>query len=227
MFWHDLIDVIYPKTCCSCGVSLHRHEQVLCISCIHTLPKSHWHHQIENPLVKLFWGRLPVFSAAAYYLFRKGGNVQRLLHNLKYKNMPEIGERVGELYANELLESAHFVSVNQIIPVPLHPKKLKLRGYNQAECFANGLAVPLGAEVLNNHLLRIENTDTQTKKSRYARWENVSEVFTLHEPEKLQNSHILLVDDVITTGSTIEACARVLLDNGVNKISIAAIAMPA
>lgn len=226
MIWRDIIDIVYPQTCCSCGVALNRSEQVICLTCIYTLPKSNWHLQSENPLVKLFWGRLPVYSAAAFYLFRKGGNIQRMLHQLKYKNRPEIGERIGALYATELQESESFASVSKIIPVPLHPLKLKKRGYNQAESFADGLAQKLSAEVVSNNLIRIENTDTQTKKSRYARWENVSTVFSLINPNQLENEHVLLVDDVITTGSTIESCARLLFENGISKVSIAAIAMP-
>jgi ComF family protein len=222
----EILDLLYPRTCCSCGVALLRSEQVICLECINTLPKSNWHREIENPMVKLFWGRLPLFSAATYYLFRKGGHVQRILHQLKYKSMPEIGVRIGMLYAEDLCESKYFNSADYIIPVPLHPLKLKHRGYNQAACFGEGLSQVMHANLNNDILIRTENTETQTKKTRYARWENVSDVFTVQNPALIENKHILLVDDVITTGSTIEACARTLLNSGVSKLSIASIAMP-
>ncbi|MFN4123118.1 MAG: ComF family protein [Flavobacteriales bacterium] len=222
----DILDLVYPKTCSSCGIALLDKENVICMQCVHELPKSEWHTQTDNPLTKLFWGRIPVFSAAAYYVFRQGGHVQRLLHQLKYRNMPEIGIKIGMLYGEDLADAPLFSTADYIVPVPLHKDKLKKRGYNQSACFGEGLVQVMRANLDTNLLIRTENTETQTRKSRYARWENVSDVFQVTDASRLYGKHILLVDDVITTGSTIEACAQTLLNSGVSKLSIASIAMP-
>ncbi len=219
----DFINLIYPQPCLACGEILGKNEDSICTSCIVNLPKTNYHLHNENPLNKIFWGRVSIEMVAAYYYFNKGNKVQNLLHQLKYKGANNVGEKIGLLYGYELLESTNFKDVDFIVPVPLHPKKLKKRGYNQSESFAIGLAQSLKKEVLTNLLLRTVNSETQTKKSRFNRWENVSTIFTISNSTNIKGKHILLVDDVITTGATIEGCAQLLVQRNA-KVSVVTIA---
>jgi ComF family protein len=219
----DFINLIYPQPCFACGEILGKNEDSICTSCIVNLPKTNYHLQNENPLNKIFWGRVSIEMVAAYYHFNKGNKVQNLLHQLKYKGAKNVGEKIGLIYGYELLESTNFKDVDFIVPVPLHPKKLKKRGYNQSESFANGLAQSLKIEVITNLLLRAVNSETQTKKSRFNRWENVATIFTISDTINITGKHILLVDDVITTGATIEGCAQLLTQYNA-KVSVVTIA---
>ncbi len=220
----DFIDLLYPRVCMACGNSLFSKEKLICTSCIYKLPKTNFHKEKENPLSKIFWGRINIESVSAYYLFKKGSKVQHLLHQFKYKGNKEIGTFIGELYGRELLQSEYFNTVEVIIPVPLHKKKERKRGFNQSEYFAKGLSLGMKNEINTKTLLREKMSETQTKKTRFKRWENVSNIFLLKNPENLEGKHILLVDDVITTGSTIEACVEALQQIPDIKISVAAIA---
>lgn len=221
---NDFISLIYPKNCASCGNSLFKHEECLCTFCRYHLPKTNFHLQAGNPVEKLFWGRADLVSATAYYAFGKGGKVQHLIHQLKYNGKKEIGLAVGKLYGHELKQSGKYETVDTIIPVPLHDKKKKKRGYNQSEYFAEGLSKSLNVSTDTTTLIRANESETQTKKSRFSRWQNVESIFHVAEPGKLENKHILLVDDVVTTGSTLEACALTLLKIPNVKVSVAAIA---
>lgn len=219
----DFINLCYPKLCAACQNTLGKNEVAICTACIIHLPKTNYHLDIENPLNKIFWGRVPIEMVAAYYFFNKGNKVQKLLHELKYKGNKNVGEKIGVLYGYELLNSYPFKSIDYIIPVPLHPKKLKKRGYNQSEWFANGLSQSMNIPVFTNILYRNTDSATQTKKSRFNRWENVAEIFGVNTPELINNKHILLVDDVVTTGATIEACAKILKEHHA-KVSVVSIA---
>ena len=219
----DFINLLYPQPCLACGTILTTTEDSICTSCIINLPKTNYHLHNENPLNKIFWGRVSIEMVAAYYFFNKGNKVQNLLHQLKYKGAKNVGEKIGLLYGYELLESNNFKDVDFIVPVPLHPKKLKKRGYNQSESFANGLSQSLNKEVVTNLLLRTVNSETQTKKSRFNRWENVATIFTISNASAIDGKHVLLVDDVITTGATIEGCAQLLTQNNA-KVSVVTIA---
>ena len=188
------------------------------------LPRTHYHAESENALFKRLNGRIPLSFALAFFLFRKGGKVQHLLHALKYSNHPEIGETLGEVYGEELQQANYGEKFNVIVPVPLHISRKRKRGYNQSEEFAKGLSKSLKIPFSGDALERIIKTETQTRKTKLKRWQNVSEVFRLKEHDQIVNQHVLLVDDVITTGATIEACAQVLLENGCSAISIASIA---
>ena len=221
---NDFISLIFPQVCVSCGNSLYKNEQTICTYCIYHLPKTNFHLNNDNPIAKIFWGRINIHSAAAFYGFNKGGKVQHLIHQLKYKGHKEIGYTVGKLYAFDLKQSDYFNTVHVVIPVPLHPKKEKKRGYNQSESFAQGLASVMDAEVNFTTLFRANESQTQTRKSRFSRWENVETIFQLKNAKFLAGKHILLVDDVITTGATLEACAQTLLKIPDVKISIATIA---
>jgi ComF family protein len=172
----------------------------------------------------LFWGKAPVYSAASFFFFYKGGHVQQLMHQLKYKGQKDIGIFLGNLYGKELLKSPLFNTVEYIIPVPMHPKKEKIRGYNQSEIFANGLSQSMKVPVDTKTLIKTTKTETQTKKSRFTRWENVKEVFEVKDYGHFANKHVLLVDDVITTGSTLESCILNLMKAPGIKISVASLA---
>ncbi|MCX6274655.1 MAG: ComF family protein [Bacteroidetes bacterium] len=220
----DLLWLVYPELCVSCDKPLNTGEKCLCTSCRFHLPKTNFHLEEVNPIIKHFWGKVKVEAAAAYFLFTKGEKVQHLIHQLKYRKRKDIGVFLGELYGYDLKKSAVFSTVDVIIPVPLHPKKLRKRGYNQSECFAEGLSQSLKVPYDVKSLKRKKETQTQTRKHRFERFENVNNVFSVTKPEQLKGKHILLVDDVITTGSTLVACAEALLDVPGTKVSIAAIA---
>ncbi len=221
-----LEELFYPRICMACGKSLIKEERILCTYCELKLPRTDYHLWRKNPVLQLFDGRAAVFSATARYQYKKASNVQSLLHNFKYKGFSDIGVKIGNDYGGELMLSPDFSSVDLIIPVPLHYKKERLRGFNQSERFAFGLSQNMNAKVEVNNLIRRVHTSTQTKKSRFERWQNVNSIFEVKNPKKLEGKHLLLVDDVITTGSTIEGCVASLKTVGDVKISVAAIASP-
>jgi ComF family protein len=220
----DFISLIYPNICAACGNSLFKHEEVLCNFCEFHLPQTNFHMDVDNPVAAIFWGRIKLESAASYYHFNKGSKVQRLIHLLKYKGRRDIGIYLGRQYGHFLKNSPLFNTVDVVLPVPLHWKKLRKRGYNQSEQFALGLGKSMKIPVDTLTLYRKLATLTQTKKSRFKRWENVAEIFALREPEKLSGKHVLLVDDVITTGATIEASILALNAIPGIRISVASIA---
>jgi len=225
ILFSDFIQLFAPKICPLCGSLLHEKSFSICFVCTNNLPFTQLHLQpYDNNLVKIFWGRVQIESATSYVFFQKGLKSQKILHLLKYKNKPEIGIEIGKKYG-AILKNAHpFNMVDFIIPVPLHKKKLKKRGYNQSEMFAKGLSESMNIPIDTHSLQRIEFTETQTKKSRLLRWENVKEKFSLVHSEQIANKHVVIVDDVITTGATIESCIQELSKAENVKISIIAIA---
>ncbi|MCX6230687.1 MAG: phosphoribosyltransferase family protein [Bacteroidetes bacterium] len=223
--FQDFFALIYPNNCMACGNNLFKNEHIICTSCLFHLPKTNYHLTTDNPISQAFWGRTNIDAAAAFYYFTKAGKVQHLVHQLKYKGKKEVGVYIGELYGKELIESSEFSKTEVIIPVPLHPKKEKKRGFNQSEVFASGLSVSMNVPLDTKTLIRTFASETQTRKTRFKRWENVKEIFSLQQAEKLENKHILLVDDVITTGATIEACANLLNTIKGVKINVASIAV--
>lgn len=196
----------------------------MCLLCKYDLPETNYHLDPENPVFRHFWGRVRMEHGAALYLFTSGSRVQHLLHALKYKNRPEVGVMLGHYYGTLLSQTAPFSQVDVIVPVPLHKKKEHLRGYNQSAKFATGLSATMQAKASNNALQRIAFTGTQTKKSRLERWENVKRVFEVQYPLAIKGKKVLLVDDVVTTGSTLEACAHQLLTTGAASVCVATIA---
>ncbi len=224
-YFHDFISLFYPDTCLACGFNLKRQEEVLCTSCMYQLPKTGFHKQHLNPVHELFWGKQQLYAATAMFFFHKKSKVQHLIHQLKYKGKQEIGVFLGQVYGAELQSEALFADVDFIVPVPLHPSKLKKRGYNQSETFAKGLSETMKATMNTTNLLRTTATETQTRKSRIERWKNVQSVFTISDEEMFKNKHILLVDDVITTGSTMEGCIERMKNIEGIRISVAAIAV--
>jgi ComF family protein len=191
--------------------------------CIYKLPKTNFHTQADNTLSKVFAGRAEVNAVAAWCYYQKGNSVQDLVHELKYKGKKELGVSIGKWYGHDLKGTALYEKVEVVVPVPLHKKKLKRRGYNQSAYFAKGLAESMKIKCLEDGLARIVDTETQTRKSRYSRWENVKDIFSANKPEELRGKHVLLVDDIITTGATIEACVHTLKAIPVASVSIASI----
>jgi ComF family protein len=223
-FWKDFLDLIYPRNCPQCGRSLFDFEPCLCTVCQGSLPVANFYlRPSDNELTAKIRGLTQVNRVMAYLRFSKKGNSQRLLHQLKYKNKPEIGEEMGRLFGLLLAQNGYLGEWDVIVPVPLHPLKQQRRGFNQSEKFATGLAKPLNVK-LDNLLERKVFTETQTKKTRLQRLENVDEVFDLKKGENISGLRILLVDDVITTGATLCACSNVLLANGVKHVDLATIA---
>ena len=223
-YFIDLIALFFPELCTACGRSLYRNERIICTNCIYYLPHTNFHDDPENKMARQLWGRFPFVQAIAFLYFRKGNRIQNLMHQLKYKKSPETGSRLGELYAYELKRSMTYKPADLIIPVPLHPVKFKKRGYNQSECIAKGLSSILTIPVSTTNLVRLENTETQTKKSRYARYENLINAFYIRDESEFINKHVMLIDDVMTTGAALEACSILLQKIECIEISICTIA---
>jgi len=220
----DFVSLLSPELCSACGESLVANENLICTDCQYNLPFTNFHLFPDNIVAQQFWGKMTLEGAYALYYFNKGGKIQNLMHQFKYKGMHQIGNLLGSIAGAQLATNELFKTIDIIIPVPLHEKRLRQRGYNQSTCFAEGLALQLNAPVENDNLVRIATTETQTRKSRFARFENMQEVFGVKNPGKLVNKHVLLVDDIITTGSTLEACGTQLLKIDGVKLSVAAIA---
>jgi ComF family protein len=220
----DFISLLFPQLCCACEESLVANEELICTDCLYNLPFTNFHLHPDNIVAQQFWGKINLEAAYSLYYFTKGGKVQNLMHHFKYNGMQRIGNLLGKIAGGQLSKNDVFNAVDFIIPVPLHKSRLKQRGYNQSACFAEGLSQKLSAVVEENNLVRLKATETQTHRSRFARFENMQEVFTVNYPEKLINKHVLLVDDIVTTGSTLEACAIQLLKIKGLKLSIATIA---
>ncbi len=221
--WQDFISLIYPRSCICCDNLLLKSEEFICNQCFINLPQSKFEAENESELDKLFYGRVPVQKAGAFLIFEKSGKVQKILHSIKYNGNKRLAFRVGQWYGEKLKEYNVFVMADCIVPVPLHPKKQKQRGFNQSEEFAKGLSDSLHIPVVNDNLIRVEFTSTQTKKSKAERWENVKDKFELMYPERLESKTILLVDDVITTGATLDACYQAL--NSAKEIKLSVISL--
>ena len=183
-----------------------RGENEICIGCIVKMPRTNMHLQKDNAVEKRFWGKVNVQRASSFFYFEKGSNYQRILHSLKYKNNKEIGYIMGTYAASELLSNDYFSDVDIILPVPLHPNKLQKRGYNQSECICQGLSEILRIPYSTEYLIRTQENTTQTKKSVFDRHTNTKGIFSVIKPEELEGKHLLIVDDVLTTGATIEGC---------------------
>jgi ComF family protein len=222
--WADLIGLIYPHTCAGCGQKLLKGEQEICLACLLEIPQTHFHLDPHNPVWKLFRGRVSIGIAASYLYFDKGSRVQSILHAIKYKGNQNLARQLGMLYGHVLSRDNVLNGIDYLIPIPLHPLKLKTRGYNQSEVWGEGLAASTGIPLLNNNLYRTENTASQTRKSRIGRWENVKDIFALQRPEEIRSKHVVLLDDVVTTGSTLESAAQCLLDGGAAQVNILTLA---
>ena len=220
----DLSGIMFPNICVACGGSLHKTEREICFRCLSNLPKTHLHRAPNNIVSRKFHGRLPVYQAASFLTFARGSHTRALIHLLKYRGCREIGERLGELYAFDLMADG-FDPPDVIVPLPLHADKLKIRGYNQCDPIAVGLNKNFHSRVDFKNVVRVNNNATQTRKGRWERWKNVEHIFKVLNPEPFRGRHVLLVDDVVTTGATLEACGKVILEAGVDKLSILTLAL--
>lgn len=220
----ELSELLFPVLCSACGKHLYTGEEAICIKCLYDLPYTDDHLHPTNRVAKQLWGRLSFNGAMAMLYFRKGTKVQRLMHQLKYNGKTEVGIKLGQLLGQRLLQHSLYQQIDVVIPVPLHPRKRKLRGYNQSEYIAIGLAEVLGITVRANALIRAKFTESQTKKMRYDRYENMTNIFNVSDEQELKGKNVLLIDDIVTTGATLEACGQALLDAGINQLNIAAIA---
>ena len=223
--FNDLLHLFFPKLCMLCQTPLVGGEEHICLKCLCDLPRTGHNFLEENPATYLFGGKVPVYHAAAFLHYEKGGNVQQLIHSLKYHDNREIGFRLGRMAGLRYQKAILSDRPDLLLPVPLHPKKRKQRGYNQSEWIARGLNTLLKLPIDTTSLRRTKETETQTHKQTYDRWLNMQNIFSVVDREVLAGKHILLIDDVITTGSTIGACAEALLTIPGVRVSVLAIAM--
>jgi len=215
--------LFWPNVCACCFTGLTRGEKYICSHCMYELPSTNFHREPENPVAQVFWGRATVEHATAGYFFRKGNNVQKLVHQVKYRGQKEMGTVLGREMGKSLRDSI-FNGVDLIAPVPLHAQKLRKRGYNQSEWIARGVAEMMNKPLDVTTLVRRIFTATQTRKKRFDRWENVNSGFGLVTPDSFFGRHVLLIDDVITTGATLEACIHAVLSAPGTKVSVVALA---
>lgn len=223
-FLKNIFDLFFPLTCLSCKEILSTTEKVLCVNCRHDLPLTNFSFEKNNLVEKSFYGKYPIINGTALFYFYKQGTVQNLIHNLKYKNQQQVGTFAGYWLAQEIIDSKRFKNIDYIIPVPLHKNKFAKRGYNQVTTFGQSLSKKLNIPFKEDILVRVSYTKTQTKKIRLDRWNNVQELFFVPNPSVTNFKHILLIDDVITTGATLEACCNAFKKSTDIKISIACIA---
>lgn len=217
--------LFYPRTCFACGDPLPQCKEIVCTTCHYELPNTNFVNIPDNEFVKRLWGRVPIHHASAMYYFVKGGLTQSLIHQLKYNGQQKVGIKLGEWFGEMLKQSPYYTDIAGIIPVPLHPAKLRLRGYNQSAVFAEGIANTTQLACWDDVLMRTTFTESQTRKNVNQRIQNVSNVFSIKNANKISGKHILLVDDVMTTGATLEACITELLTVPQTQISVATIAM--
>ncbi len=220
----SMFRLLFPKLCMGCGNPLVNSEQTLCLNCLFAMPRTHYQSLEDNPVEQLFWGKMPDLRAMAWCHFVKGGTLQTLLHALKYHHRPDVGEVLGRQMALECVTWLQPVDV--IVPIALHNNRLQKRGYNQAACIAKGIASVMKVPVCSDVLVRVVDTATQTKMRVFERYENTQGIFGVEMGEALAHKHVLLVDDVITTGATLLAAAQTLYQQiPTCKISIATLAV--
>ena len=220
----DALQLFYPHVCAGCGDDLHGKKQLICFICMQQLPHTDFAKIPDNQIEHIFYGRAKIQSACSIFHFSKGQIIQQLIHQLKYKGNQEIGIYLGKLMGDQLLNSGRFTNIDAIIHLPMHPDKQRKRGYNQAEVLANGISQKLNIPVLNDIVVRSKTTTTQTNKQRVDRWTNVDGTFIIKNQSSVIGKNILLVDDVITTGATLEACTNVILSIENTTVSIAVLA---
>ena len=217
-------NLFFPEICYSCGSDLVAGGQLLCLRCLHQLPYTGFESIADNPVEKIFWGRIPVQHAASLFYFTKDSTIERLLYQLKYRGRKEVGIYCGRLMGLALKKSGFFRGIEVIIPLPLFRKKEHQRGFNQASVIAEGIAEVLGISVCGDIIERVEATETQTHKNRIERWKNMQGRFLLKAPSSIENKRVLLIDDVITTGATLESCAQEILKSTKVQLSILTLA---
>ncbi len=224
-FLKDVVHLFYPHICTGCGSDLLKEHELLCIHCNNDLPHTHFADYANNPIEKIFNGRINISAAHSEYYFSKGQLMQHLIHEFKYNGNKEIGMYLGEKMGSTLLQSARFKNIDAIIPLPMFKEKECKRGYNQAAVIADGIANTMKIPCLNDTVRRKHSTETQTKKHRAERWKNAEGSFTITDQSKINGRHVMLVDDVITTGATLEACGKLILETPNTILSIVTLAI--
>ena len=217
----SLLQLVFPQVCNGCGSDLVSEGNKLCLLCHESLPQTSFHLYSNNPVEKLFWGRLPVTAATAQYYFSQGSVVQHLMHRFKYKGDRELGLFLGRLMGHQLKATNRFNGIDILIPLPLFPEKERRRGYNQATLLCEGIAEVWGKPIIKGAMIRTTYTESQTKKNRIERWQNMEGRFQLIDAAAVNGKHILLVDDVVTTGATLEACGDEIMKGEDVRLSVA------
>lgn len=220
----DFFHLFFPQLCEACSSALYEGEEQVCLRCRAKLPQTDYALVPDNMVARLFWGRVPLERAAAVYFYHKGNRIQILMHALKYKGRKDLGVLLGKWMFAAMNRNQWLEDIDAIIPIPLHPKKEKTRGYNQALMLAIGFASESAIPIIKKALVRSENRGSQTKLSRMARWENAQEAYSLADATSIRDKHVLLIDDVVTTGATLEACAGVLIQEAGCRVSILTVA---
>ena len=216
----SFLHLLFPHVCSGCGSDILNEESVLCMRCIDAMPETNFEIHPNNPVEKSFWGRLALAGATAQFYFTKESLMQHLMHQFKYKGNKELGLQLGRIMGGQIKKSGRF-EADALIPLPLFPAKEKRRGYNQATVLCEGMAETMSIPVLDKVIIRPQHTETQTKKGRIERWKNMEGKFILSNPDAICNKHLLLVDDVVTTGATLEACGIELLKAEGVRLSVA------
>ena len=220
-FWHRVINLIAPEACMVCGCRLGIDETVLCTPCNLHLPRTLFASDpYNNVMARRFWGRIPIERAAALFFYEAGSEVSHIIHNLKYYNHPEVGATMGHMAAEEMMPQGFFEEIDMIVPVPLERKHQRKRGYNQSVEIARGVSESTGLPVVTNAVERVSFHGSQTQKSVAQRMENVKDAFRLMGKVDLSNRHILVVDDIVTSGATVCACVQPMLDTPGLKVSV-------
>ena len=220
----DVLQLFFPHVCTGCGSDVVSSGNMLCLRCTAELPVTNFFDQTGNPVEEKFYGRMAVHSAAAAYYFTKDSMLENLVYQLKYQGNKDIGVYLGKLMGEMLQQSQRFQDVDAIIPLPLNKRREKKRGYNQATAIANGIHSVWDKPLLDKAVLRTVYTETQTRKDRLSRWENMQGVFAIAQPEALRGKHLLLIDDVITTGASLETCGMEILKVDGVTLSLATVA---
>ena len=220
-YYLGLWELFFPIHCLGCENPISQNHSPLCVYCRHQLPLTRFYLQSNHPMDRVFYGRIPVESSIALCYFKKGGIVQQLIHNLKYRGQQQVGHFFGQWLGDEMIKSKKFDTIEGVIPVPLHPKRLRKRGYNQVSRFGKAIANQFNVPFYEAILVRQKNTQTLVQKNRQERWKALLNAFTVEQKKSIENKHLLLVDDVLTSGATLEACAEKLLEVKGVRISIA------
>ena len=219
-----VLHLFYPHVCAGCGSDIIDDANLLCLHCINSLPHTNFAAHANNPVEKIFWGRLPLTSASSEFYFAKGTILQHLIHEFKYKGNKDVGMYLGALMGSSFMSNNRFAKIDALVPLPLYDDKERKRGFNQAAILCKGMSEIMGIPVITGNVIRKRFTETQTKKHRAQRWENVEGSFEISNRLQLKGKHLLLVDDVVTTGATLEACGREILNINEVQLSVATLA---
>lgn len=221
---NDVVHLFYPHLCIGCGSDVIENAETLCVQCFAELPATDYFLFANNPVERLFAGRILVQSAGSAFYFTKKSLLQNVMHEIKYKGNVQAGLFMGKQTGLVLQRSGRFNDVDCIVPLPLSSKRLQQRGYNQAAIIARGISSIINKKLVDDVVVRRTNTVTQTNKNRANRWQNMQDVFAIKDEDSLSGKHVLLIDDIVTTGATLEACAEVILSVSNTKVSIATVA---